>query len=115
MHQSIKVGPVIRNGERSSYVEEDQDDFDSVERANIGTSKMDNGMESNDEWKMDQEWNKVFEMMEQASLTHGLSEFGTVNAGYGRTPFGMHVCSKTPQNLINQCESETVRSILCIS
>ena len=40
-----------------------------------------------------------------------MSESGTVNAGYGRMPFGMQVCSKTPPSSINQ--SETVRRTLC--
>ena len=43
-----KVGQRIRNGNELNCVGEDQDDFGSVERANIGTSKMDHGMESND-------------------------------------------------------------------
>ena len=64
-----KVGQRIRNGSHWSCVGKDQDDFSSVEQANIGTSKMDNKMESNDGQEMDQEWNQVFAMMEQVEVS----------------------------------------------
>ena len=59
-----KVGSAIRNGSNGSCVGMDQDDFGIVKKANIGTSKMDQGMESNDGWQMDSDWDQVFKMMD---------------------------------------------------
>ena len=72
----VKVRQYIRNGNELNCVGEEQNDFDCVEQANIGTSKMDHGMESNDGQEMDQGWNQVFAMMEQVSLSNQVSEFG---------------------------------------
>ena len=55
-----RVGKAIRNGSHGSCVGMGQDDFGIVKQASIGTSKMDHGMESNDGWQMDDEWNQVF-------------------------------------------------------
>ena len=63
-----RVRKAIRNGSHWSCVGEDQDDFRCVEQVGIGSSKMDNGIESNNGLKMDQEWNQVFAMMEQIEL-----------------------------------------------
>ena len=49
-----KVGQRIRNGSHLSCVGMDQDGLDSVKQASIGASKMDQGMESNDGWQMDE-------------------------------------------------------------
>ena len=43
-----KVGLIIRNENHGSCVGMDQDDFGIVKQASIGTSKVDQGMESND-------------------------------------------------------------------
>ena len=90
----------------------DQEGFDSVEQASIGTSKMDHGIESNDGQEMDQEWNQVFAMMEQVELAHNLSDF-VVKPSLERIPPGMFVCSKTPPNLINHSPNKTVYHRLC--
>ena len=80
-----------------------QDDFGIVKQASIGTSAMDQGMESNDGQMMDQEWNQVFEMMERAEVSdfviNSSLKFDHAPRGFGR--------SRSPPNLINQ--SETVR------
>ena len=107
-----KVVPFIRNGERSNCVGEDQHDFGGVEQANIGTSKMDNGIHSNDGQEMDQEWNQVFAMMEQVELARNVNDF-VVKPSLKRIPPGKLVCSKTPPNLTNQSETETVRITMC--
>ena len=59
-----KVGQRIRNGSHGSCVGMDQDDFGIVKQASIDASKMDHGMESNDGWQMDSDWDQVFKMME---------------------------------------------------
>ena len=69
-----KVGQRIRNGSHGSCVGMDQDDFGVVKQASIGTSKMDHGMESNDGWQMDDEWNQVFKMMENVRFASQLDK-----------------------------------------
>ena len=69
-----KVGPYIQNGSHWSCFGEDQDDFGIVKQASIGTSKMDNGMESHDGWQMDNEWNQVFKMMENVRFASQLDK-----------------------------------------
>ena len=83
----------------------DQDGFGIVNQASIGTSEMDQSMESNDGQKMDLEWYQMFEMMERAEL----SDF-VVNSSlkFERAPSGPLVRSRATPNLINQ--SETVRN-----
>lgn len=58
-------------------------------------------MESNDMWKMEEEWNQVFVMMEQAEL----SDF-VINSSlkFERIPLGPLV--RTPPNLINHFETK---------
>ena len=75
-----------------------QDDFGIVKQASIGTSKMDHGMESNDGWQMDDEWNQVFKMMDNVRFA---SQLDKAHRAFEPLP------GSTP-NLINQ--SETVRS-----
>ena len=85
---------------RCGYVEEDQDGFDGVELESIGEPEvMDNGMESNDGWKMDQEWKQGFSMMEGIKLATQIGKSTLCT-----------VCSKNPSNLTNQ--SGTVRNAL---
>ena len=100
-----RVGPYIRNGSHWSCVGMDQDGFGIVNQASIGTSEMDQSMESNDGQKMDLEWYQMFEMMERAEL----SDF-VVNSSlkFERAPSGPLVRSRATPNLINQ--SETVRN-----
>ena len=105
-----KVGKRIRNGSHWSCVGEDQNDFGFVKQASIGTSKMDHGMESNDGQEMDQEWNQVFEMLEQVGLTNKAN--GILKHSHERIPSGMLACSKAPPNLINHAGS--VRSAYSI-
>ena len=99
-----RVGKAIRNGSHGSCVGMDQDDFGFVKQASIGTSEMDQGMESNDGQIMDQEWNQMFEMMERAEVTdfvvNSSLKFNHALRGFCR--------SRSPPNLINQ--SETARN-----
>ena len=87
-----------------------QDDFGIVKQASIGTSEMDQGMESNDGQMMDQEWNQMFEMMERAEV----SDF-VVNSSlkFESTPSGGLARSRATPNLINQSETVRNHSTLC--
>ena len=103
-----RVGKYTRNGNHRSCVGEDQDDFGVVKQASSGTSKADQGMESNDGPEMDQEWAQLFEMMERAEL----SEFAAKsNLEYGRVPSGRPARSNAKPNLTHYTGS--VRSALC--
>ena len=105
-----KVGLIIRNGNHGSYVGMGQDDFGIVKQASIGTTTMDQGMESNDGQEMDQEWNQVFEMMDRAELSDFVVKpslkFNHALRGFGR--------SRSPPNLtIHSNLTGSVRSALC--
>ena len=63
-----RVGKAIRNESYLSCIGMDQDEFGIVNQASINASKMDHGMESNDGWKMDDEWNHVFKMTDNVRL-----------------------------------------------
>ena len=118
-----KVAVYNRNGARFGYVAEDQDGFDGVERASIGELEMvDNGMESNDGFGMDQEWKQGLSMMEGIKFATQIGK--ALNCALEPLPgsppnhtnkpetvrnhalrgFGR---SRSPTNLTNQ--SETVR------
>ena len=98
-----KVGQRIRNGSHGSCVGKGQDDFGIVKQASIGTSAVDQGMESNGGQEMDQEWYQMFEMMERAEVSDFVVKpslkFNHTLRGFDR--------SKSPPNFIHQ--SETVR------
>ena len=92
-----KVGQRIRNGSHLSCVGMDQDDLGYVKQASIGASKMDHGMESNDGWQMDDDWNQVFKMMDNVRFASQVS----------KARRALEPLPGSPQNLTNQ--SETVR------
>ena len=87
----------------------DQDDFGFVKQASIGTSKMDQGMESNDGQMMDQEWNQMFEMLERAELSDFVVN-SSLKFNHALRSFGR---SRSPPNLINQSETVRNHSTLC--
>ena len=93
-----KVGLINRNGRHGSCAGMDRDDFGIVKQASIGTSAMDHGMESNDGWQMDDEWNQVFKMMDNVRFA---TQIDKARCAYEPLP------GSTP-NFINQ--SETVRN-----
>ena len=98
-----KVGQRIRNGSHLSCVGMDQDDLGFVKQASIGASKMDHGMESNDGWQMDDEWNQVFKMMDNVRFASQLDKaHRALEPLPGSTP-----------NLINQSETVRNHSTLC--
>ena len=92
-----KVGQRIRNGNHGSCVGMDQDDFGIVKQASIGTSAKDHGMESNDGWQMDDDWNQVFKMMNSVRFASQLD----------KARCALEPLPGSPPNFINQ--SETVR------
>ena len=87
----------------------DQDGLGAVKQANIGTSAMDQGMESNDGQVMDQEWSQVFEMMEQAEVSDFVVNF-SLKSNHALRGFGR---LKPPPN--HTYQSETVRKYGCAS
>ena len=75
----------------------DQDGLDAVKQANIGASKMDNDMELNDGWQMDDDWNQFFKMMDNVRFASQLD----------KAHCALEPLPGSPPNHINQ--SETVR------
>ena len=98
-----RVGKAIRNGSHWSCVGMDQDGLGVVKQASIGASKMDHGMESNDGWQMDDDWNQVFKMMDNVRFASQL----------GKAHCALEPLPGSPPKLTNQ--SETVRKYEPIS
>ena len=105
-----KVGSAIQNGHHGSCVGMGQDDFGFVKQASGGTSKMDQGLGSNDGQEMDQEWNQMFEMMERAEVSDFVANSSLKFECAPPVPLAR---SRATPNLIKQSKTVRNQSTLC--